>query len=170
MATGTGTTIRNVDGFEVLTPRGFVGWVEETWLDDRNDPTAFVLRISDGRRGLIVADTVMDCVQERRSLLVNSDVRVLELEPPHVASDGGLTATWRTTGAQIELPEPPGPVHHALVDRLHRPAVPTSAARPGERPLWQVLMVMYSALFFIALALIGLDFLVSYVSTGRPPY
>ena len=165
MATDTQITIGNSDGFEVLTPRGFIGWVEETWLDGRDDPTAFVLRISDGRRGLLLAESVMDCVRDRRSLLVGSDVRVLELEPPHI--DGELSATWRATGVAIDLPEPPGPLHHALVERLHRPIVSTPAPRPSERPLWQLLAILYSCLGLIALTLVGLDFLIAYISTGR---
>jgi hypothetical protein len=112
----------------------------------------------------------MDCVHDRRSLLVSSDVSVLELEPPHVDSDGRLSATWRSTGAEIELPEPPGPVHHAVLDRLHRPVVPSLPPRPAERPLWQLLAILYSFLGIIALAIIGLDILISYISTGRPPY
>ena len=168
MATETQISLGSSDGFEVLTPRGFIGWVEETWLDGRDDPTAFVLRISDGRRGLLLAESVMDYVRDRRSLLVSSDVRVLELEPPHIGGDGELAATWRATGAAIELPEPPGPVHHAVVDRLHRPVVPGPAPRPAERPLWQLLAMLYSFLGVIALTLIGLDFLIAYISTGRP--
>jgi hypothetical protein len=167
MATQIENTLGICDGFEVLTSRGFVGWVEETWLDAHENPTAFALRISDGRRGLMIADSVEDCVRERRSLLVSSDVRVLELEPPHIHAGGPLVATWRPTGEAIELPEPPGPVHHAVLDRLHRPVVPTPAPSPGERPLWQILAILYSCLGVIALTLVGVDFLIAYFSTGR---
>jgi hypothetical protein len=160
-------TLDNCDGFEVLTPRGFVGWVEETWVDRHDNPTAFALRISDGRRGLLIADAVLDCVRERRSLLVSSDVRVLELEPPHIDAGGALFATWRPTGEAIDLPEPPGPVRHAVVDRLHRPVVPNDATRHGDRPLWEVLAILYSCLGVLAITLIGLDFLIAYFSTGR---
>lgn len=167
MAAQIESNLGNCDGFEVLTPRGFIGWVEETWLDHRENPTAFALRFSDGRRGLLIAEAVEDCIRERRSLLVSSDVRVLELEPPHIDANGALAATWRPTGEAIELPEPPGPVHHAVIDRLHRPVVQTPPTRPAERPLWEILAVLYSCLALLALTLVGVDFLVAYIATGR---
>jgi hypothetical protein len=162
----------NCDGFGVYTPAGLVGWVEEMWLDGSDEPRAFALRLVDGRRGLLLADGVEEIVREQRSISVSSGVRMLELEPPHldVGADGDawLTASWRTTGAALEPPEPPGQIQQVRLG-LHRPVVPAAQAVKPPRPIWEILVLMYPALAVVALLLIGIDFLVAYVTTGSPP-
>jgi hypothetical protein len=80
-----------------------------------------------------------------------------------------MTASWRSTGALIELPEPPGYLQQALLG-LHRPVVPPAGARSSERPIWQLMGMMLAGLGVIALTLVGIDFLIAYAYTGRPPY
>jgi hypothetical protein len=164
------TVVRNelagCEGFRLEYERGLAGWVEETWLGAADEPVALAIRLIDGRDGLLLAEDVGMVVREHELLTMRADARLLELELPRVlASNNGLSAAWRTTGEQLELPEPPG-----LVDRALLTIRPWRLAPPprGEttRPLWMTLVVLYSTLALIACLLIGLDFLVSWLVTG----
>src|SRR5689334_11906335 len=107
------------DGFRVESSRGLLGWVEETWLAQDDEPDALALRLVDGRRALILAADVETVVAEREQIAVRESARVLELGIPHVerfAADGGpprLRASWQTTGELLEPPQPPGKLRHA---------------------------------------------------------
>jgi len=173
MAIQTQTQIGNCDGFSIVTPLGLIGWVEEMWIDRAGEPSALALRLLDGRRGLLIAAEIEEVVREHRLITVGRGVRVLELEPPHVnpgwSSDESLTASWTTTGRSLRLPEPPGQLHGAILS-LHRPLVPAANGAKLEQPIWQVVTLMYTGLVLIAGALIGLDILIAYLATGRPPY
>lgn len=165
MATVVRPEVPNVDGFEIVTPSGLAGWVEEMWLDSADAPIALALRLLDGRRGLLFTSDVDEVVRERCSIRISDGVRILELEPPHLeARDGVPVASWRATGVELSLPEPPGQLHQAILAR-HRPIVPAQAPKP-ERPIWRLMLGVYLALAVIALTVIGLDFLVAYLVTG----
>src|SRR5215467_10347542 len=121
------TAIGNCDGYGVVRPAGVVGWVEEPWLDDRDDPTALAVRLLDGRRGLLLHDQIVEVAHDRRAVTIGNDARILQLELPHVRVDGGKpVASWAATGAPLVLPEPPGLIRGALAG-LHRPPVPKPA-------------------------------------------
>ena len=81
------------------------------------------------------------------------------------APSNGLSASWRTTGEPLELPDPPGLVDRALL--ATRPCRLAPPPRPEKsRPLWMTLVVLYASLALIAGLLIGLDFLVAWLVTG----
>ena len=163
------TAIGNCDGYAVVTPAGVVGWVEEMWLDDRDDPTALAVRLLDGRRGLLVHDQIAEVAHDRRSVTIANDALILQLEPPHVQVDGGNpVASWAATGAALELPEPPGLVRGAFAG-LHRPPVP-KPVEDGSASTLRTVVTMYVGLAIISLVVIGLDILLAYVATGHPPY
>src|SRR6266496_5390157 len=96
---------------------------------------------------------------------------LLELDVPHVETasvDGAsvVSASWQTTGEVLEPPLPPGPVRRALLGlRPWRLAPPP---RPeAERPLWQLVAVLYTSLALIVTLVIGLAFLVARLVTGN---
>jgi hypothetical protein len=163
------TAIGNCDGYSVATPAGMVGWVEEMWLDDSDSATALVVRLLDGRRGLLVRDEIDEVAHERRAVTIATDARILRLEPPHVhnGSHRAPVASWAATGATLELPEPPGVVRGALAG-LHRPAVPRTT--DGGIPTFRTILAMFASIAVIGLTVIGLDILVAYLATGHPPY
>lgn len=167
------TTIAECDGYSVVTPSGLAGWVEEAWVDPSETPAALALRLLNGRRGLLIAAEVQEVVHEHRLIRVHAGARFLELEPPHLGEgengEEPLTASWRTTGRLVELPDPPGRLHEAVLS-LHRPVVPARRTEVGERPVWEVLPLMCVGLALIACSIIGLDILIAYLVTGRPPY
>jgi hypothetical protein len=102
---------------------------------------------------------------------MRDSARLLELELPHVvetASSNGLAASWRTTGRALEPPpEPPGTVDRALLAirpwRLAPPPLPAA-----ERPLWQQIAILYSALTLIVVTVIAASFIVAWIASGSP--
>jgi hypothetical protein len=157
------------DGFEVVTPSGLVGWVEEVWLGESDEPAALALRLLDGRRGLLLVTDVRETVAERCVIRVPATVRLLELQPPHLETGrDGPAASWTCTGAIVVPPEPPGHLHQAILS-MHRPVVPQHGQRP-ERPIWQILLGICAGAALLALAITGLCILVAYLVTGGPPY
>jgi len=163
------TAIGNCDGYSVATHAGLVGWVEEMWLDETGSTTALAVRLLDGRRGLLVGTEIDEVAHERRTVSVGTGARILRLEPPHVQQGpgGSTVASWAATGAPLELPGPPG-LFAGVLFGLRRPAVPRSGE--GGISTFRTIVTMLVAIGFIGLAVIGLDFLVAYLATGRPPY
>src|SRR6266702_3360754 len=126
-----GSRLLACDGLRVESPRGLLGWVEETWLGESGEPAALALRLIDGRRGLLLAQDVGAVVDESGEIVVGEQARVLALDAPHVerlVTNGGrpvVAASWTTTGEFLEPPQPPGVFQHALLAlrpwRLTRP-------------------------------------------------
>jgi hypothetical protein len=158
------------DAFRVLGPSGLLGWVEEVWLGAVEEPAAVVVRLLDGRRGLLLADDVLNVAPDEESLTTNPEARLLQLDTPHMQfdADGGLTAAWHTSGDALELPAAPGRVRDLLVS-FRRP----TAAEPSHtavRPVWKTIGLMYLLLSVLAGAGIGFSYLIAYLVTGAPPY
>jgi hypothetical protein len=167
MAIAVRRDLRGCEGFRLESPQGIAGWVEETWLGASDEPVALVIRLIDGRDGLLLAEDVETVSREHERLTMSPGTRLLELELPHVenSSADGMSASWRTTGAPLELPERPDVVSRALLAirpwRLAPPPRPWS-----ERPAWVTVLALYVAIALIVGLLIGLDFLVAKLVTG----
>ncbi len=166
MATVVRHELAGCEGFRLESERGLAGWVEETWLGAADEPVALAIRLIDGRDGLLLAEDVGMVVREHELLTMCADARLLELELPRVlTSTNGLSASWRTTGEALELPDPPGVVERALL--AIRPWRLAPPPRPeAGRPLWMTLVLLYTSLALIACLLIGLDFLISWLVAG----
>jgi hypothetical protein len=167
----TRANLARCDGYGVYADGGSVGSVEEIWLGAWDEPTAVVVRLLDGRRGLVLASDVAGVWPSSRFLTIAKAARVLELEPPHLdpGADGTETpvASWRTSGDILALRERP------RLDRLRPEALRSSRAvveEKNERPLWQTIAGLYLSVTAIVLVLIAVDILLSYLVTGSPPY
>jgi hypothetical protein len=158
------------DGFRLESTEGLLGWVEEAWLGPSREPTALAIRTIDGRRGLLVAGQIETVDPESELVVMHRGGRLLELDVPQVdtASVDGtpiVIASWQTTGKVLEPPLPPGPVRRALLAlRPWRLAPPPSPE--AERPLWQLVAVLYTSLALIVTLVTGLAFLVARLVTG----
>jgi hypothetical protein len=154
------------DGFRVESPLGLLGWIEETWLGPGPEPTALAIRTIDGRDGLLLAEDVEVVAPESEFVTMRAGARLLELDLPRVetTSSNGLSASWRTTGEPLEPPpEPPGAVDRALL--AIRPWRLAPPPRPeAERPLWQIVTVMYAALAVIVGVVTGVAFLAAHLA------
>ena len=168
MATVAGPNLLGCDGFRVESPQGLLGWVEETWLGEVGEPTALAVRTLDGRRGLLLAEEVEAVPSDSELVLMREDARLLELDLPRVeptSVDGGhaLAASWHTTGEVLEPPAPPGVVDRALLAlRPWRLAPPPQSGH--ERPLWQVLVLLYTCVAMVVMLLTGLSFLAGHLA------
>jgi hypothetical protein len=165
--------LHDCDGFRAESPRGLLGFVEETWLGPDEEPAALALRLLDGRRGLLLAADVQSVVPEREHVLVRDGVRVLELGAPHLvgARSGGprrelLAASWETTGELLQPPQPPNALRQALLElRPWRLKPPRS--REVEQPLWHALALLFPGLALLIALEITLAFAIAYLVTGR---
>jgi hypothetical protein len=154
------------DGFRLESPVGLLGWVEETWLGSSGDPAALALRTLDGRRALLLAEHVDRVLPESEVVLMHRDGRLLELGVPRLEAqpaDGSVSASWRTTGEVLEAPQPPGLWRQAMLAlrpwRLSPPPVPEA-----ERPLWQLVVVLYMALGVLVGLVITIAFVAAHAS------
>jgi hypothetical protein len=167
--------LRDCDGFRIESPAGFVGWVEESWLGPSDEPTALAVRTLDGRRGLLLADRVLAVVRESEVVDVPSGVQLLELDVPRMepiqidgAHSSPIAASWRTTGEPLSVPPPPGMLRRAML--MLRPWRLAPPARSGaERPIWELVGVLYAVLAVLVAFLVGLSFLVAHLAAG-PAY
>ena len=162
--------LRGCDGFRLESADGLLGWVEETWLGPAGEPSALAVRTIDGRRGLLLSEAVEAVLPESERIVVQGDPRLLELDVPHVelaSTDGAavISASWTTTGETLEPPAPPGPLQRAMLAlRPWRLAPPPS---PGaERPLWQLVALLYAVLALIVVLVITFAFLAAHLATG----
>ncbi len=143
------TALRNTDGYVVESPYGDVGEVEEVWLD-QDDACALAVRVKDGRRALLLDRDVVAVDPEHRWVVVPEEAQLLELDAPRLRTDGGTpAASWSTTGNRVAIaPSEPA------VERRARPAT------GDERPLWQMIAILYSALLVIVVFVTALVFAV----------
>ena len=160
------------DGVRVGSREGLLGWVEEAWLGPSGEQTALAIRTIDGRRGLLVAGEIETIILEDELVVMRRGGRLLELDVPHVEKAlvegvAVLSASWETTGEVLEqLPPPPGAMRRALLAlRPWRLAPPPRPVK--ERPLWQLVAVLYISLALIVTLVIGLAFLVARLVTGN---
>ena len=154
MATVPRRRLSACDGFRVEEPRGLLGWVEETWLGLDAAPAALAVRTLDGQRGLLFVDQVASVAEDQQTVFLDAAPSLLELGAPRLDAGEPLHASWATTGATLEPPEPPGLLRSATLAR--RPWRLAPPAEPGEKPLWQIALLLYggivvaAALFMLA--------------------
>ncbi len=161
--------LRASDGFRVETPRGKLGVVEEVWVGEDGSPQALAVRTIDGRHALLLTEEIAAVHPDEEQIVVEEPT-LLELEAPRLDGDRGngsrahLSASWATTGDVLPLPEPP--------TRLHLPFANTrlDAAAPNvfvERPLWQMVAILYGSVALLVVLLIGVTFLVAALVGGH---
>ena len=173
MVTALRHDLLGCDGFRLEAEQGLIGWVEETWLGPSREAAALAVRTVDGRRGLLLGSEVEWVEAERELVHMAREGRLLELDHPRfetasVDGDRIVAASWHTTGLTLEPPAPPGPpVQRALLRvrpwRLAAPPVPVA-----ERPLWQIVAMLYTCLALIVGLVIGLSFLAARLAAGSP--
>src|SRR5262245_26462852 len=161
----TNAQLRETDGFRLESSQGALGFVEEVWLDDADEPCALAIRTRDGRRALLFAADVAAVQREQRWVVVGARPGLLELAPPHLVSTGDgsgarISASWTTTGASI--PTEPRPAR-----RLRPPPTAAAEAREREGSLWLAVAVLYAFIAVFVGALIGLAFAVAWLVAGN---
>lgn len=162
--------LRSADGFLVESSEGDVGRVEEVWLDDEGEPRALALQTTDGRHALLRAEDVLAVDREQHWVVVRPGQELLELEAPRMrASDGGVAATWRTTGTVVPAPSRPRwrwPLHVPHWTSHPHPKVAAVGRRLSRLPPWAAIAVLYGSLALIVGFVITLAFVVARLLTG----
>ena len=154
--------LRDTEDYAVETPDGSIGRVEEIWFGPAGDPQAVAVRTSDGGHALLLKEDVVTVDREHRWVVVDEQPALLELGPPRLVSrNDRLSAEWSTTGAVVH-PEPPLQLA-GLRDILHR-----RAPHAADRPLWQVVAILYGTVSLIVIFGVALVFFISWVVTGSP--
>jgi hypothetical protein len=154
-------TLHDTEDFVVESADGPIGRVEEIWLGPADKPQALAVRMKDGSHALLLDREVLTVDREHRWVVVRSGPELLELGSPRLDGnrDGKLTASWATTGTVVrpELPK-------------RRPTLRLVKPHPSvaERPLWQVIAILYSAVTLVVLLVLGLVFLISWLAGGAP--
>jgi hypothetical protein len=169
MATVVRRELNGCEGFRLESPEGLLGWVEESWLGASEEPVALAIRTIDGRDGLLLAEDVEAVAHESELLTMRADARLLELDIPRVetASASGLAASWRTTGELLEPPpQPPGAFDRALLAIRPWRLAPTPQTG-AERPLWQMIAILYTALALIVGLVIVFAFVAAWIASGH---
>jgi hypothetical protein len=171
MATVPRERLVDCDGFRVESAEGLLGWVEETWLGRDREPAALAVRTVDGRRALLLADELERAVPESGFVVAHQDARLLELDVPRVelgrsAGTPVVAASWSTTGETLEAPAPPGVLARALLAlRPWRLAPPPRS--DAERPILQLVAILYTVVTVLVALVIALAFLVAWIAAGR---
>src|SRR6266542_4410882 len=162
--------LRDADGFLVESADGDVGWVEEVWLDDHDEPRALALQTLDGRHALLRAEDVLAVDPEQHWVVVPVGQELLELDAPRVTSGNGrVVASWRTTGAVLSAPSEPRwhwPLHLPHRHPHPHPRLEAASRRVRRWPPWVAVAALYGALALIAASLMALAFLIAQLVTG----
>jgi hypothetical protein len=146
------SALRSADGYVVESPHGDVGEVEEVWLD-HDDPCALAVRFKDGRRALLLSRDVVAVDRERRWVVVPEEAQLLELDAPRLKAGEAPTASWSTTGNVV-----------AIAPRDDRNVAAARRAEPSgtaERPLWEMIAILYVGLLVIVAFVTALAFTVA---------
>jgi hypothetical protein len=165
--------VRSCDGFQVESSRGTLGWVEEAWLAESGDPEAFAVRTTEGRRALLLAGEVISVSSEQAWVVVGPNARLLELDAPRIDAlsiDGPQQrprASWTTTGASLAPPQPLTRLQGASL-RLGWRRRPAAAAGVTDRPILQLIALLYGAISLLVGIVIALAFLVADLASGSP--
>ena len=166
----TATELRHADGFLVESSDGDLGWVEEVWLDDEDEPRALALQTLDGRHGLLRVEDVLAVEPDERWVVVSPEQQLLELDAPRIRSGNGrLHASWDTTGAVLRASaEPRWHLPH-LPHRGPRghPRIAAASRRIQRWPPWLAIGALYGALGVIIAALIVVAFVIAWLVTGH---
>jgi hypothetical protein len=163
--------LRNADGFLVESSQGDVGWVEEVWLDDEDEPRALALQTLDGRHALLRAEDVLAVEPEQRWVVVRPEQELMELDAPRVrTSNGVISASWGTTGAFLHAPSEPRwhvPVHLPHRGPHSHPRLAAASRRIQRWPPWLAVGALYLSLALIIAIVIAFAFLIAHLVTGQ---
>jgi hypothetical protein len=147
------------NGYRVVTADTRIGSVEEIWLDADGAPIGLAVQADGSRRGLVLAEDVRTVDDERRWVVVDPDVRVLELEAPRLLHPPDrldrIEAAWSTSGSTLAV-RPPA--------RLAPKEKPTRRSSV-DPPLVRAIVVLYVALAVVVGVVMTLAFLVPYLVT-----
>jgi hypothetical protein len=162
--------LSGTDGFAVKSADGEVGWVEEVWLGDDDEPRALAVQTVDGRHALLLSEHIEAVDREQQWVVVGRSIELLELGAPRVrTSNGDTVATWSTTGEVLPAPARPPwrwPLHLPHLESHPHPRVAALGRRVRRWPPWVALAVLVCSITLLLALMMTLAFLIAHVVTG----
>ncbi len=162
--------LSGTDGFRVESPDGDVGWVEEVWLGDDDEPRALAVQTVDGRHALLLREHVEAVDREQQWVVVRRGTELLELDTPRVrTSNGGVVATWSTTGKVLPAPARPPwrwRLHLPHLESHPHPRIAAVGRRVRRWPPWVALAVLICSITLLLAVMMTLAFLIAHAVTG----
>ena len=165
---GKDERLAGTDGFVVESLHGDVGWVEEVWVGEANEPRALAVRTSEGRHGLLLGADVLAVDRENHWVVVSPDAVLLELDAPRLqpaeGEDGAMrqAASWTTTGEIVPL----APRERDRWRPLQRWAAMLPLTRATRLP-WAVAILLTGIVLLLAL-MMALAFVIARIVSGSP--
>jgi hypothetical protein len=160
-------TLDGTEGYVVESTEGDLGWVEEVWVGDANEPSALAVRTAEGRHGLLPGKDVLAVDREYHWVVVRPEPVLLELDSPRMLArgegdaGGRVAASWSTTGAVFRVAPRRRPWR--IPFRRRRSA---SASADREPPLWQSVATLLTAIVLLVALVMTLAFVVARIVTG----
>jgi hypothetical protein len=160
-------TLDGTEGYVVESTEGDLGWVEEVWVGDANEPDALAVRTSEGRHGLLSGKDVLAVDHEYHWVVVRPEPVLLELDSPRMLTGGEgdaggrVAASWSTTGMVFRVTPRRRPWR--IPFRRRRSA---SASADREPRLWRSVAVLLSSIALLVVVVATLAFLVARLVTG----
>ncbi len=161
---GQAGRLAHAGGFVVESAEGELGWVEEIWFGEDDEPSALAVCTGNGRRGLIFAEDVLAVDEEYEWVVVRPQPTLLELAPPRLARADGesVVASWATTGETI----PATPVRVGRRFRRNAVRVGRSGGGGDETPVGQTIAVLYGGIVLLAALMMISAFVIAKIVTG----
>jgi hypothetical protein len=162
-------TLDGTEGFVVESTEGDLGWVEEVWVGDANEPSALAVRTTEGRHGLLTSKDILAVDREYHWVVVRPEPVLLELDSPRMLTGaegdagGRVAASWTTTGEVFRVAPRRRPWR---IPFRRRRSASASAEREQEPPLWQSIAVLLSSIALLVVVVATLAFLVARLVTG----
>jgi hypothetical protein len=160
-------SLNGTEGYVVESTEGDLGWVEEVWIGDANEPSALAVRTAEGRHGLLPGEDVLAVDREYHWVVVRPEPMLLELDSPRMLTGGEddaggrVAASWSTTGEVFRVAPRRRPWR--IPFRRGRSA---SASVDPEPPLWRSVAVLLSSIAVLVVLVATLAFLVARLVTG----
>jgi hypothetical protein len=158
----------DTEGFVVESSEGDLGWVEEVWVGDANEPRALAVRTAEGRHGLLLGAEVLAVDRENHWVVVPPRPALLELARPRLVSEGGggsetaISASWATTGEVLHVAgRAPRPWRLPFWRRRR-----ASGMTDQEPQLWRAVTVLLTSIALLVALVIALAFVVARLVTG----
>ena len=158
-------SLARTEGFVVESTEGDLGFVEEVWVDEANEPRALAVRTKDGRHGLLVAEDVLAVDREYDWVVVPPNAKLLELGLPRIdrreTEPGLMSASWQTTGDVLNVMPSRRAPHLPFTRRWTG-----SASVEREPKVWRAVALLLSSISALVVLFIVLAFVVARLVTG----
>jgi hypothetical protein len=160
-------TLERTEDFVVESTDGDLGWVEEVWVAEANEPGALAVRTTEGRHGLLLAEDVLAIDREYRWVVVRPEATLLELDSPRMSTEregadvGRVSASWSTTGEVFRAAPRRRRSRSAFRRRRSK-----AASTDREPRLWRAVAALLSFIALLVVVVVALAVVIPWLVAG----